>query len=95
MRHIFTKVQEMRTLNIVLFVSMASAILNIIICFISMGAQWLSGRALDSRPKVRWFEPHRRHCIMSLSKTQFNTCLLLVQPRKTRPVITEKLLTGT
>ena len=30
------------------------------------------------------FEPHRRHCVVSLSK-------ILVQPRKTRPVdITEK-----
>ena len=29
------------------------------------GAQWLSGRVLDSRPRGRGFEPHRRH----LSKT--------------------------
>ena len=33
------------------------------------GAQWLSGRVLDSRPKGRGFEPHRRHCVVSLSKT--------------------------
>ena len=33
------------------------------------GAQWLSGRVLESRPKVRGFEPHRRHCVVSLSKT--------------------------
>ena len=26
-----------------------------------MGAQWLSGRVLDSRLKGRGFEPHRRH----------------------------------
>ena len=26
-----------------------------------MGAQWFSGRVLDSRPKGRGFEPHRRH----------------------------------
>ena len=26
-----------------------------------MGAQWLSGRGLDSRPKGRGFEPHRGH----------------------------------
>ena len=32
------------------------------------GAQWLSGRVLDSRPKCRRFEPHRRHCVVSLSK---------------------------
>ena len=31
------------------------------------GAQWLSGRVLDSRPKGRGFEPHRRHCAVSLS----------------------------
>ena len=35
------------------------------------GAQWLSGRVLDSRPKGRGFEPHRRHCVVSLSKTHF------------------------
>ena len=32
-------------------------------------AQWLSGRVLDSRPTGRGFEPHRRHCVVSLSKT--------------------------
>ena len=26
-----------------------------------LGAQWLSGRELDSRPKGRGFKPHRRH----------------------------------
>ena len=34
-----------------------------------MGAQWLSGRRLESRPKGRGFEPHQRHCVVSLSKT--------------------------
>ena len=52
-----------------------------------LGAQWLSGRALDSRPKGRGFEPHRRHCIVSLSKN-INPGLVLVQPRETRPFIT-------
>ena len=33
------------------------------------GAQWLSGRVLDSRQRGRRFEPHRRHCVVSLSKT--------------------------
>ena len=37
-----------------------------------MGAQWLSGRVLDSRPKGRGFEPHRRHCVVSLSKTHLS-----------------------
>ena len=32
------------------------------------GAQWLSGRVLDSRPRGRGFEPHRRH----LSKTHLS-----------------------
>ena len=57
------------------------------------GAQWLSGRALDSRPKGRGFEPHRRHCVVSLSKN-INPSLVLVQPRKIRPFITERLLMG-
>ena len=57
------------------------------------GAQWLSGRVLDSRPKGRRFEPHRRHCVVSLSKN-INPSLVLVQPRKTRPFITERLLMG-
>ena len=58
-----------------------------------MGAQWLSGRVLDSRPRGRGFEPHRRHCVVSLSKN-INPSLVLVQPRKTRPFITERLLMG-
>ena len=35
------------------------------------GAQWLSGRVLDSRPKGREFEPHRRHCIVVLEQDTF------------------------
>ena len=57
------------------------------------GAQWLNGRVLDLRPKDRGFEPHRRHCVVSLSKN-INPSLVLVQPRKTRPFITERLLMG-
>ena len=53
----------------------------------SKGAQWLSGRVLDSRPRGCWFEPHRRHCPVSLTKN-INPSLVLVQPRKTRPFIT-------
>ena len=48
---------------------------------------------LDSRPKGRGFEPHRRHCLVSLSKN-INPSLVLVQPRKTRHYITERLLMG-
>ena len=58
-----------------------------------MGAQWLSGRVLDSRPKGHGFEPHRRHCVVSLSKN-INPSLVLVQPRKTRPYIKERLWMG-
>ena len=59
----------------------------------SEGAQWLSCRVLDLRPKGRGLEPHWRHCVVSLSKN-INPCLVLVQPRKTRPFITEKLWMG-
>ena len=56
-------------------------------------AQWLSGRVLDSRLRGCGFEPHQRHCAMSMSKN-INPRLILVQPRKTRPYITERLLMG-
>ena len=35
------------------------------------GAQWLSGRVLDSRPRDRKFEPHRRHCVVVLAQDTF------------------------
>ena len=35
------------------------------------GAQWLSGRVLDSRPKGHGFEPHRRHYIVVLEQDTF------------------------
>ena len=60
---------------------------------ISWGAQWLSVRVLDSRPKGRGFQPHLRYCVVSLSKN-INPSLVLVQPRKTRPFISERLLIG-
>ena len=41
----------------------------------------------------RGFKPHRRHCVVSLSKN-INPSLVLVQPRKTRPFIIERLLMG-
>ena len=37
----------------------------------SWGAQWVSGRVLDSRPKGRGFEPHRRHCVVVLEQDTF------------------------
>ena len=45
-----------------------------------VGAQWLSGRMHDPRPRGSGFEPHQRHCIVSLSKN-INPRLVLVQPR--------------
>ena len=41
----------------------------------------------------RGFEHHRRHCVVSLSKN-LNPSLVLVQPRRARPFITERLLVG-
>ena len=35
------------------------------------GAQWLSGRVFDSRPRGRGFEPHRRHSIVVLEQDTF------------------------
>ena len=46
------------------------------------GAQWLSGRVLDSRPKGRGFEPHRCHCVVVLEQDIYPS-FVLVQPRKT------------
>ena len=60
-------------------------------CIISVGAQWLSGRVLDSRLRGCGFEAHWHHFVVSLSKN-INPSLVLVHPRKTRPFITEKLL---
>ena len=57
------------------------------------GLQWLSGRVLDSRPRGHRFQPNQRHCIVSLSKN-INPSLVLIQTRKTRPFITERLLMG-
>ena len=35
------------------------------------GAQWLSGRVLDSRLRGRELEPHRRHCVVILEQDTF------------------------
>ena len=59
---------------------------------VTVGAQWLSGRVPDSpRPRGCGSEPHRHNCVVSLSKTHSNPCLVLVQPWKTHLDITEKL----
>ena len=59
----------------------------------NMGAQWLSGTMLDSRLRGCGFQPHRHHCLVSLSKNIISS-LVLVQPRKTHPFINERLLMG-
>ena len=56
-------------------------------------AQWLSGRVLDSTPRGRGFEPHRRHCVVVLEQDIYHS-LVLFQPRKTRHSITERVLMG-
>ena len=35
------------------------------------GAQWLSGRVLDSRLRGHGFKPHRRHCVVVLEQDTF------------------------
>ena len=41
------------------------------IIMMDQGAQWLSGRVLDSRPKGSGFEPQRRHCVVVLEQDTF------------------------
>ena len=38
---------------------------------IPMGAQWLSGRVLDWRPRGRGIEPYRRHCVVVIDQDTF------------------------
>ena len=50
--------------------AIAFFIMNLINSIIQdQGAQWLSGRVLDSRLRGCGFEPHGRQCIVSLGKT--------------------------
>ena len=37
----------------------------------AVGAEWLSGGVLDSRPRGRGFEPHRRHYVVVLEQDTF------------------------
>ena len=64
--------------------------LNDIHCNPFVGAQWLSGRVLDSRPRAAGSSLTGVTALWSLSKTH----LSLVQPRKTRPCLTERVLIG-
>ena len=49
----------------------------------SKEAHGLSGRVLDSRQRGRGFEPHWRHCVVSLSKTHIS--LLSTSSTKEKP----------
>ena len=44
------------------------------------GATWLSGRVLDSRLRGHRFDPHRCHCVVSLTRHIY-PCLVLDQSR--------------
>ena len=55
-------------LHIVSHISDMSELKDTLNVMLKEVAQWLSGRVLDSRPRGRGFEPHRRHCVVSLSK---------------------------
>ena len=46
-----------------------AGILRVKIC--SQGAQWLSDRVLDSRPRAPRFEPHWRHWVVVLEQDTF------------------------
>ena len=51
------------------------------------------GHVIGNTYFSRHHHPHRCHFVVSLSKN-VNPSLVLVQPRKTRPFITERLLMG-
>ena len=75
-------------LSAIAFISRKHSSLFCILFTFKKEVQWLSGRVLDLGPRGRGFEPHRRHCIVILEQET------LVQPRKTRPCLTERLLMG-
>ena len=58
---------------------------------IKTGAQWLSGRVLDLKLRGNGFEPHRRHCVVSLSKTHLSL-LSRGSTQEFHPDITEKIV---
>ena len=60
----------------------------------TVGAQWLTGRVLDSRPRGCGVESHRHHCVASLRK-KINPSLVLVQPRSTLSLYNRKTVDGT
>ena len=45
--------------------------MNQLSVILNEGAQWLSGRVLDSRPKGSGFGPQWRHCVVVLEQDTF------------------------
>ena len=74
-----------------MFKLMPKKILTIKLFFL---LQWtlklLSSRVLVSRSWGCGFEPHKHHCVVFLSKTQMNPCLVLAQPRRPHSHTSEK-----
>ena len=56
-----------------------------------MGAQWLSGRVIDSRPREAGSSLTGITALCHWAR-QVDPSLVLVQPRKTRPYISDRLL---
>ena len=50
------------------------------------GAQWLSGRVLDSRQKGPGFEPHWRHCVVVLEQDTFILAFYWFNPGRPVPI---------
>ena len=52
-----------------------SAQMRMLVCafvtLVNEGAQWLSGRVLDSRPRGHGFKPYWRHCVVVLEQDTF------------------------
>ena len=57
---------------VILSVKLSSFLSHLFLQLCLKGAQWLSGRVLDSRPRGRGFEAHLHRCVVSLSKTHLS-----------------------
>ena len=67
-----TKLKRIMSLHLALDHGIAFFNTDIIQMYVYLiRAQWLSGRVLDSRPRGRGFEPHRRHCVVVLEQDTF------------------------
>ena len=58
------------------------------------GARWFSGRVLDSRPRGRGVRASPTSLRCGPWARHIDPSLVLDQPRKTRPCLTERLLMG-